>query len=350
MKQKIFLIPFAFMLLWSCSVTQTQKPAVSETVIPSPVNTAIPTATLFSETYTPTTTPTQTSTPVPTLVAHEWTPIEPLISFGGFGGDGGCGLLDALPIRFTLLSNGELYILDWNSNSRTYEIKSSTLSRQSTCKLLNSIDQAGFFDYDPDTYISDPEHWYPPVMGAGHTYISVQAWRSKSVSLSGLGDFVDGVDEIKEAWGCPNCPPLAFPTILPSLRKTYHLLANYKVENLGIYQSDRLGLWVDTRYIDDAKSTDKINWPLKSVKLSKIIFPDTHEDNKPNAVLTGTNAKAIYQLFNQNIIQCGIFVTEDNKVYRVFARPLLPNEYLSETPKPSAVLSCSPADGWVEVP
>jgi len=222
--------------LWACNVSPQQKPVADETIIPSSTHTIIPATLLPSETFTPTVSPTQTSTPVPTLVAHKWIPSEPLIVFGGSGGDGGCGFESTLPDGFTLLSNGNLYVVDWNNELRTYEIKSTTLSRQSTCNLLNSIDQTGFFDYDPSTYISDPQNWSPPIMGAGTTYISVQAWRSNSVNLYGLGSFIHEEDKIKKAWGCPNCPGLEFPTILPSIRKTVQLLANCEPANLQIYQ------------------------------------------------------------------------------------------------------------------
>ena len=345
---KIIFVSAIILFLWACGISPQQKPNVSEIIIPSPTHTIIPATLLPIETLTPTVSPTQTSTPVPTLVAHEWIPSEPLIAFGGSGGDGGCGFEGTLPIRFTLLSNGELYVLDWNNDLSTYEIKSTTLSRQNTCNLLNSIDQAGFFDYDPSTYISDPQNWYPPILGAGTTHISVQAWKSNSVDLYALGSFISKMDELKkeQATPCTNCQVLEYPTILPSIRKTYQLLAKYEPANLEIYQSERIGLWVSAY----AEKHDTVAWSLKSVKLSQIISPDGNFDNNPNSILTGANAKSVYELFNQSINVCGINVTEGDKVYRVFARPLLPNEYLSEPPIPSNSLSCTPSDGWVEIP
>jgi len=343
---KIIFIPLTTLVLWACSVMSSQQPNVGETIMPSSTYAIIPATLLPSETFTPTVNPTQTSTPVPTLVSHEWTPSEPLIAFGGFWGDGGCGFERELPIDFTLLSNGELYIRDWNKDSRDYEIKSMTLSRQNTCNLLNSIDQAGFFDYDPSTYIKNPENWRPPTLGAGNTHISVQAWRSNSVTLYNLDGFINRIDETKKAWGCGDCPDLEFPTILPSIRKTFQLLANYAPANLEVYQSQRIGLWVST-YVE---TNDTVAWSLKSVKLSQIIFPDGYTGNNPNIILTGANAKSVYEFFNQRINVCGINVTEGDKVYRVFARPLLPNEYLSESQMPSTALSCTPSDGWVEIP
>ncbi len=307
--------------------------------MPLSTHTIIPATAFPSETFTPIVSPTQTSTPVPTLVSHEWSQSEPLVTFGSLGGDGACA---TTPIDFTLLSNGELYIVDWNNDLKAFEIKTTTLSRQNTCNLLNSIDQAGFFDYDPSTYVYEPHI----IMGGAVTYISIKAWRSNSVGLYALYDFIDNLDFIKKAWGCGDCLDLGLPTVLPSIRKTYRLLSNYEPENLQVYQPNRIGVWVE---VD--KYTDKNNipiWPLKSVKLSQIVFPEGHIGDDPNIVLTGANAKSVYELFNQSM-NCGINIVEGDKVYWVRARPLLPNEYPSESSIPT-VLSCTPSDGWVEIP
>jgi hypothetical protein len=261
-----------------------------------------------------------------------------------YGGDGGCGL-GSLPPTFTLLSDGELFFDGWNDELKAYKLQTTKLSRQGTCNLLNSIDQAGFFDYDPSTYVNDPQNWIPPVMGAGRTYISVQAWRSNSISLYDLDDFINNVDEIKTNWGCGDCPNLEFPTILPSLRKTYQLLLSYQPANLEIYQSDRLGIWIDA----NGETDNAVAWPLKSIKLSEIVFQTSNTSNRPDIILSGENAAIVYQLFIQNSGFCDASVTEGDKVYRLFARHLLPYEYQSNTPVPKT-LSCSPADGWIEVP
>jgi hypothetical protein len=344
LKTVFFLIGVQFLI--SCSVSPQQKPETKENITP-PSTYAIPPVTLPpEEIFTPTANPTQTSTPVPALIAHEWVPSEPLIAFGGSGGDGGCGFEGTLPFHFTLLSNGELYILDWSDDVGAYQFQTAVLTRQNTCNLLNSIDQAGFFDYDSSTYINEP-NWDPPIQGAGRAHISVQAWESNSVDLYGLGAFINQENEIRKSWDeCDNCPELQFPTILPSIRKTYQILANYDVSNLEIYQPTRIGLWVDA-YAD---MDNAVVWPMKSVKLAQIVSLQGHIDDNPNIILTGADAKEIYKLFNESINTCGISVTEGEKTYRVFARPLLPTEYLEEPLALSATLSCAPSDGWMEIP
>ncbi len=258
------------MLLWSCSVPSKSMQNELNTITPSFTNTIIVTLAMPSATNTPTVKPSLTSTPVPTpvstpvatLIPHQWVPSEPLIEFGGSGGDGGCGYEDSLPAHLTLLSSGEMIIFDWNNELSNYELNSTKLSRQSTCNLLYSIDQAGYFEYDPSTYISDPANWNPPVDGSGRTQISVQAWKSNSIDLYGLWNFIYKSNEIKEDWGCGDCPDLEFPTILPSLRRTYLLLDEFEPNNLESYKYTRLGLWVYA--IDEVD--DPMMWPVKVCK------------------------------------------------------------------------------------
>ena len=57
------------------------------------------------------------------------------------------------------------------------------------------------------------------------------------------------------------------------------------------------------------------------MKLSQIISPEEEMNYDPKIILTGANAKSVYQLFNQKIDTNGISVTEGDTVYQVFARP-----------------------------
>src|SRR5258708_3301466 len=164
-----------FLVAPACGTSPLRGRNAPQTLALSATYVIINVTLLPSLTFAPTSSPTQVSTPVPPLVSHEWKQSDPLISFGGSGGDGGCGFKGYLPTGFPLLPNGQLYTLGWNGDFKTYEIETTTLSRQNTCNLLNSIDQTGFFDYDPSTYIRDPQNWFPPVLGAGTTDISVHA-------------------------------------------------------------------------------------------------------------------------------------------------------------------------------
>lgn len=358
---QIFLFTCLCLLLSACATSRPNVKTTSTIIVLSPTSTAIATKPfLLTETLpviptqtipiVPTQTipiiPTQTSTPGPALVSHTWSPIEPLISFGASGGDGGCGFEVAIPEHFYLFSNGELFIMETNKETYNLEMMSVQLSRQSTCKLLNSLDQAGFFDYDPNTYVRDSQKWEPPVMGGGSTHITVNAWRNKTVSLYDLHTFIYHAEEIKEEWGCGDCPNLEFPTILPSIRKTYQLLTDYKPENLQVYQPRRLGLWVD-EYPD---SNEPSLWSYTSINLSQIISSNGDIGLQPNKILTGENASQVFEFFHQSLFVCGINVKEGEKVFRVFARPLLPNEFVTEPQPLVSSLSCFPEDGWIELP
>lgn len=306
--------------------TQLAIPTITQITTPSLTTTPVP----------PSITPTQTSTPVLPLISREWMPKTALITFSNLGGDGGPRYKMYLPNDFTLLSNGELYISSWDYESGVVNIQSTILSRQKICNLLNSIDQAGFFDYDPSIYEKES---HGVIFGAEVTQISVQAWGTNSVSLYALDSFME------EQAKCSNCTNLR-PIILPSIRKTYLLLKNYQPENLVTYQSDRLGVWVDA-FADSESPTE---WSVKSVKLSGLISEDGDSNNEPNTILTGIKAKTVYKLFNQTIHPSGLTFREGNKTYTVFARPLLPNEFISNPEITTGTLGCSPSDGWVTIP
>ncbi len=307
----------------------------------------------YSETLTPTVTstvaPTTTGTPVPTLMAHEWSQSEPLITMDSDWFDGYCGLEEAYPVRFTLFPNGELFDVRWNHGLEADQIQTAQLSRQATCNLLNSIDQAGFFDYDPASYVRDPDRAHWPVMGAPSTQISVKAWRSNSIDLYELGSFVDPVqvEKLRKELEpqCGACPNLDFPTILPALRKTNEMLVQYRPADLHLFEPGRLGVWV----VANGDSTKAIEWPLKSRTLASLNISTEFAGKDPSMILTGRDARQMNEAVHQAFDNCGMDVTEGGKVYRILARPLLPNEF-NLSPLQKVSLSCSPSDGWVDMP
>ncbi len=275
------------------------------------------------------------STRVPALTAHEWKQSEPLISMGYIPADAGCGFDAQLPADLTLLPDGRLYRLDVPTGQLKRQIKTATLSMQETCKLLNSIDHAGFFDYDPATYIVNPDQWTPPVLWAPTNTIAVKAWRSKAVSLYWLDGFVNGSEQMQAAQ--------QFPTVLPALRNTYNLLTQYEPSYSQIQQWERIGVWMDS----NVQNGDAVDWPIDAFPAS---VPNVTEAGaQPSLILVQADAMAVYDLFDQRMDTCGITILHDRSYYRAFARPLLPNEY-PPAPLPAVSLSCSPADGLLEMP
>jgi hypothetical protein len=344
---KAFLIILTISNVWACKASPSLTPTLTQTNTVGSLSTdtlipifLLPTSTYHfaSKTLTPTLTITRTSTAVPPLVSHEWVAEEILISFYNYGGDGVCGPRIWIP-KFTLLSTGELFIDDYIESLNSFKLQSTTLSGNEICKLLNSIDQAGFWDYDPSTY---PENYedFTQFMGAQSTNISINAWRSNSVRLYGLSDF------IREMNNCPNCSLEGYPTILTSLRKTYQLLEDFRPSTLKIYQSERLGIWIQAGLSGENAA---MKWPLKSIRLSELITEQNRTYWRPDIIFTGENARNLFHLFIEGSGFCGVDVEEDEKTYFLEFRWLLPHEFQADTPAPKA-LSCSPNDGWIEIP
>ena len=333
----------------ACTPTQADVVATPSSTSIAATDTATLTPPSPTPTVTPTLSPTETSTPGPPLVAHKWSQSDPLITLDLYGGDGGCNFVGYLPPRFTLMPDGSLYTLEVIGYTDLLDLKTTALSRGNTCKLLNSVDQAGFFDYDPSTYIPDPARWSPWIMGAPHTAISVEAWRSNAIDLYGVEAFV-GAQEYYERTGevCPLCTnPEFFPAILPALRNTYKLLSGYQPGSLRPYQPQRVGVWIAPGI--DADKWDAVDWPLKSLSVADLASLPADPNGAPVAILTGAKAAAVETMFGQKINACGMVVMDGFDIYRVFARPLLPNEYPS-TPLRQVSLSCSPADGRLPTP
>jgi hypothetical protein len=310
----------------------TSLPTLAPTGTPTSVLTSTPVPTLmptFTRTWA------FTTTPVPTLVAHEISQSEALVVLESYGGDGVCHPIPNTP-ELILFPDGELFINRFGYEQQVFLKQRGQLSRQETCKLLNSIDQAGFFDYDPATYISDPVNW-PLIMGMDTTRITVQTWRSNSVDLYGLDDFIDD---------CQGCDPSSFPVLLSSIYKTYRLLADYHAENMENTRTDRVGVW-SYGYGSDEPA---FPWPFPSINLAEAEARWSHKWYDPLLILEGEDAEAVFDFFIQANPFCGnVIVSETGKSYGLAVRHLLPYEYPS-TPWPAVSLSCSPADGWIEVP
>ncbi len=200
--------------------------------------------------------------------------------------------------------------------------------------MLNSIDQAGFFDYDPSSYGRPPEEFDPSI-----TDISVHAWRANSVSLYSLYALNF---PFESNW--PNTK------ILPALRNTYWLLEHYQPPgNVQVLKPGRLGVWLKGQVL--LAGTDAgLEWPLKSYTLAAAGSTKRAMERDPAMILTGEDATQVYDALGETVIQYGgLNFREGDKLYRVFARPLLPNEFNS-SPLPQVALSCSPSDGSIRNP
>jgi len=298
--------------------------------------------------------PTLTGTPVPRLTAHSWNPEDILVEYGGSGGDGGPVYGDLLPGEFTLLSTGELFILNWDDESYGLSLEYISLPREAVCNLLNSIDQTGFLFYDPKTFVKDPEHWNSPIDGAGYGYININSWSNKHVTQYGLFSFITEGEHIKDIWAkdCGDCTFVEFPVILPALSNTYALLSSYRPAGMEVYIPNRLGIWID----EVVNYNDGHPWPLQAPRLSDIHVRGISlnyldlSNLVPDLILSGEDAKLVFNLLDQNINYDGDVFIEGASGYLAFVRPLLPSEFKTDIDPLVDSLSCSPEDGWQTIP
>jgi hypothetical protein len=339
------------------TITEVPTKANAELLTAIPTHTILPKRRIYltiTPTITSTRVPTLTGTPVPSLTAHSWNPQDILVEYGGYGGDGGSSYGDLLPSQFTLLSTGELFIQKWDDETHSVSLDYIALPRAAVCNLLNSIDQAGFLYYDPMSFVKDPDHWNSPIEGAGYGYIIINSWSDKHVTQYGLFTYIMEGEHIKEIWAeeCGECSFVEFPTILPALRNTYSLLCSYRPAGMQVYQPDRLGIWIDVMGNFDGGHT----WPLLTPRLSDINIRnisanyDDFSNLVPDLILSGEDARLVFDLLDQRINEDGVVITEGTKGYIAFVRPLLPNEFRTSLDPLVGNLRCSLKDGWVTIP
>lgn len=300
----------------------------------TPTQTATPTR---WPTYTPG--PTLTSTPIPVLSAHGWFPKERLVVFNAQEGDGNCAAAFTPP-KLTLYGDGQLFYLQ---HTRGMQLMTARLSERQVCQWMNAIDRTGFFDYNPATYNGDliESRW------ASYYLIEVNAWRSKSVSLNNLGSAIYNMEHPQDECKNPPYCNIQFPTILPALRNTYHLLTDYKPVDGRVYQPGRVGIWV-TPYL----TTEEYPlWPESFPRLAGLAIPapDWEEIKPPQLIVEGELAREVFDFFHQLLPGGGQIVLDGGESYRISARPLLPDEFTARSTIVRKPISCQPADGVIDI-
>ena len=217
------------------------------------------------------------------------------------------------------------------------------LPERDVCKLLNSIDRIGFLDYDAATYQFDEG----VIFGPPFYDIEVNAWRSKNVSLFNLGSFINEKDRYQKTCNDRPFSCFTFPTIPPALRNMYELMENYSHENLNIYQPGRVGIWVEPYQTNE----DKKPWPAHFPRLANLTEQVSANGiiSFPELIVEGDIAGKIFAFFDQALPGCGWYISDEGKEYRVFARPLLPDEFTTRSTIVRKPISCQPADGVIDV-
>ncbi len=321
---------------------QTPTPVLANTDMPiykpsqAPTHTKTATPTRWP-TYTPG--PTLTSTPIPALSAHGWVPKEKLVVYDTQGGDGNCAAAFSPP-NLTLYADGQLFYLQ---HTKGMQLMTARLSERQVCQVMNAIDRMGFFDYDPATYNRD----LLQSMGAPYYTIKVNAWRSKSISLYNLGSVIYDMEHLQDLCKSPPCNDIQFPTILPALRNTYHLLEDYKPADSRVYQPGRVGIWVSPYMTTEEHRL----WPENFPRLAGLTKPAPVEEriSPPELIVEGELAREVFEFFDQLLPGCGQIVLDKGDGYRVSARPLLPDEFTSKSTIALNPISCQPADGVIDI-
>lgn len=328
----------------SPTVSPTQPPldATAER-IPRPTWPAAPTRTPAP---TPTATPVPTPLPITPLEVRTWDAAPVLVSFGAYGGDSGDPFASYLSLpRLLLYADGRLIATEYVPGEGD-RILQTRLDRPAVCALLNTIDQAGFFDYDPAHY--DENQNLIVSDGGGTTIISVHAWRSRYVAHYDLWDILQDepapwVQEFLAACGCFSL----------ALRDTYRLLDAYAPAGAEPYLPHEVLLLVTP----DPFGLTGPPWPISAVSLGQV-SPET-EYAIGRLLLHGEEARAVYQELGGTVQ--GQVYSEGDRYFYVLARPLLPYESVAgaespwqipstDVPTSTVELTCYPEDGVLAIP
>lgn len=292
---------------------------------------------------------TPTSPPMAALNPHTWQPQPVLIEFDFTCGDG-CG--GPRPAYLTLFSTGALFTYKWSNESLDYILQETTLSRRQICEVLNTIDQNGFFQYDPAVYDDPPINW--PNSDSGGGSIEVNAWSAKHIYHTAPRDFVfgDGLAQFEECEACGQPP-----SILSSFANTFKLLYFFEPADLRPSSFETTAFFIEQYPPQLALTYSGEPWIEAGISL-----PETLANSSCSgmAVFEMTGDAAIH--LRAVIGRGGGVFNEDGQVFSVNYRRLLPGEEFpgcdiesiyadpNQTMQTPANLSCSPEDGLLPIP
>lgn len=296
-----------------------------------------------------------TSTLQPPLVEHEWSP-EPVLVYSG--STFGMGPIYPRAPKFILYADGRLFVTSYDRDIKREQILTKRLERQGICQILNTIDQVGYLDYNPQDYMKDSPF---RVADAGDSYINVNAWKSISGKYNALEDaFIFRFLSIKKS----NGDLLRDSVIISSaLANIYYFLEDFPNSDFQVYDPDKLLLWVSSRPDIQFDGTGKL-WPFENPALAELhsqtgsgVYGPYHDN--PFVVLNDGNAQTVFDLFDKSYAWDGEVMFDNKIAYQVFARPLMPYENpqlwlsdfsASDAPKPDFKLHCYPSDGTLPIP
>lgn len=364
------IIIFLLSILAACAPATplaTATPSLTPSLTLQPTRTRYPSRTPTpSLTPFPTLTISPTSTLQPPLTEHQWQPERVLISLEFTPGDGGF-FAPSYP-SFILYADGNMFKTGFLQIKNEYrkQLLFKKLDRKEICQNLNTLDQIGFLDYNPESYIFTDGG--PQIQGAGSASIRVNAWKTHEGHYYELPLYIGlnfpaslaSILDLKNQRG--------FPVISPALRNAYYFLSEYSVEGFEIYKPDRLAVWIrpleqdSIDYVENNENTKE--WTPKAPSLASMFAKIDYGDNEFSnhyLVLTGKDADVVYQFLNKSFGEDYYYELKNSgeKIYYVLsARPVLPYElpldYTSKIPAPGSVkpdfkLTCYPSDGILPI-
>lgn len=285
----------------------TGTPTTIATIIPRTIPTDIPTPTT-TPTFVPT--PTASATPVPTSTPISL-PLEPMLpfptvtpnymeittkqvflSYGGYGGDGG-GDTDVYYGRSTpyliIYNDGQLLLREGNMREGSITFFEATLTPVEMCTLRQQIETTGFLE-PPGEFFTQPRTGD----GAGNLIIQVE-------------------NNVYSFYG----PQTEY--LVENLASGVEIIENYRPNRpLELYAPNHLLLWIEEVIPNDDMAL--LEWPANFPSLTQLW---TNQDQ--NLVLIeGEWLEPIFNLFSRQLSRR--LFQENDKVYSIIARPLLPHE------------------------
>ncbi len=348
MKQIITLFIAGILLIVSCTPSTPIAPiATTPSSALKPTQTYIPSQTpIIVPSATSTFVPTITNVPIATLASHDWKPAPILITYDK-DWDGFCSTVcppDSAP--FILYGDGNFFLytsVDINGNTH-FRYLHKKLDQSEICRILNTIDQTGFLDFDPSTYS------IPKAYDVANWRIEIYAWKNKDVNLYGLGEITNDLNYDQSL--------IPSNVINPSsVRDAFTLLYNYPTDELDVYIPQRLAIWL---WKSSFEFSSTKAWTVENISLAKLYKKaGSAVDTMPRPIyLAGEDVENVYAMFD-NFIYYGE-VTQNDERYGIYVRPVLPFEVISgdtsvispnvnQMKLPSS-LHCDPFDGTMPIP
>jgi len=251
------------------------------------------------------------------------------------------------PPSLVLFSDGRLFLTRSEQVGKVWypRIWQTRLARQDVCGLLNTIDQNGFFDYDPATYQG------PSTDGARFTTIKVNAWKKND------GTFYD-IFHVLQYF--PNM--YWDPINPPALINTANLLFWYTPQSeLNLYTPERVAVWVyeivEEKGVFESFANEWITATPTLLEIHSLTDSAINDFNEQYVIYQGDIAESIYQVIANDKSYSGVFM-ENGHLYKVFVQVLLPeqipvkraNDLKFSDLSNSQSMKCYPSDGILPIP